>query len=95
MCGVDCVGIGGDYNGVSTLPEGLEDVSKYPNLFAALIEDGWQEDDLAKVANGNILRAFREMEAVRDSLAGDRWDETRMDDDDWDSSETGCMYEVN
>ena len=38
--GVNHVGIGGDFNGVNSFPEGLEDESKYPNLFAALIEDG-------------------------------------------------------
>ena len=44
----------GDYNGVPWTPVGLEDVSKYPNVFAALIEDQeyeWTDEDLAKVAN--------------------------------------------
>ncbi len=69
MCGVDCVGLGSDYNGVVRFPEGMEDVSTYPNLFGALLEDGsWSEDDLAKVANQNIIRALRDMEEVRDQV---------------------------
>ena len=51
----------------------LEDSSMYPYLFAALIDDpthDWSDDDLAKIANGNIVRVFREVEAVRDTMAG-------------------------
>ena len=51
---MDYIGIGGDYNGVPWTPVGLEDVSKYPNVFAALIEDQeyeWTDKELAKVAN--------------------------------------------
>ena len=51
---------------------GLEDVSKYPEVFAALIEDGefeWTDEDLAKLANGNLVRTFRQVEEVRDLLA--------------------------
>ena len=54
VAGVDYIGIGGDYNGVPWTPVGLEDVSKYPNVFAALIEDQeyeWTDEELAKVAN--------------------------------------------
>lgn len=45
-------------------PEDLEDVSKYPNLFAALLEKGWTEEDLIKLAGGNILRVFKGVEEV-------------------------------
>ncbi len=69
MCGVGCVGIGADYDGVPDVPEELEDVSTYPVLFAALMEDGsWTEEDLIKLANGNILRVMRGAEAVRDEV---------------------------
>ena len=47
------------------MPVDLEDVSKYPNLFAALLEDGWTEEELAKIAGGNILRVLEENEKVR------------------------------
>jgi len=72
VAGVDHVGIGGDYDGVPWTPIGLEDTSQYPNLFAALIEDDtfeWTDEDLGKLASGNILRTFKEVEFVRDALA--------------------------
>lgn len=46
------------------VPEGLEDVSKYPDLFAVLLSRGWTETDLEKVAGLNLLRVFRGAEAV-------------------------------
>ena len=46
------------------VPENLEDVSKYPNLFAELIADKWSDDDLAKLAGQNILRVFSSVEKV-------------------------------
>jgi membrane dipeptidase len=64
LAGVDHVGIGGDFDGSFIWPVGLEDVSCYPNLFAELIERGWSDDDLAKLAGGNILRVMRAAEAV-------------------------------
>jgi membrane dipeptidase len=64
VAGVDHVGIGGDYDGNEEWPVGLEDVSGYPRLFAELIERGWSDADLAKLARGNFLRAFRRAEAV-------------------------------
>jgi len=47
------------------VPKGLEDVSKYPHLFAALLEsDKWSEEDIAKLAGRNLIRVFKEVEAV-------------------------------
>jgi microsomal dipeptidase-like Zn-dependent dipeptidase len=47
-------------------PQGLEDVSKYPQLLAALLEDpSWREEDLKKLAGLNLLRVFRTVEEVR------------------------------
>jgi membrane dipeptidase len=63
VAGVDHIGIGGDYDGVAELPVGLEDVSGYPNLFAALLDRGWSEEDCAKLAGENVLRALTEAEA--------------------------------
>ena len=62
MAGVNHVGIGGDYNGIDRVPVGLEDVSKYPEVFAALIEDGefeWTDEELAKVSGLNLINTFR------------------------------------
>ena len=64
VAGVDHVGLGGDYDGTDWLPEGLEDVSAYPNLFAELIRRGWSDADLRKLAGGNIVRVMRQAEAV-------------------------------
>ncbi|NUR85913.1 MAG: membrane dipeptidase [Nonomuraea sp.] len=62
VAGIDHVGIGGDYDGCSHLPTGLEDVSGYPRLFEALSERGWSDDDLAKLAGRNVLRVLRAAE---------------------------------
>ncbi|CAM03320.1 membrane dipeptidase [Saccharopolyspora erythraea NRRL 2338] len=64
VAGIDHIGLGGDYDGVSDLPEGLDDVSCYPVLIAELLERGWSEDDCAKLAGRNVLRVLREAEAV-------------------------------
>jgi membrane dipeptidase len=64
VAGVDHIGIGGDFDGTSALPVGLEDVSCYPALFAALLERGWSQDDCAKLAGRNALRVLRAAEQV-------------------------------
>lgn len=71
IAGVDYIGLGGDYNGITAPPEGLEDVSKYPELFAALLDDpdvDWTAEDLEKLASRNLIRVFKEVEGVRDAL---------------------------
>jgi membrane dipeptidase len=60
VAGVDHLGVGGDFDGTSDLPDGLTDVSCYPALFAELLGRGWSEADCAKLASGNILRVLRE-----------------------------------
>lgn len=64
IAGIDHVGLGSDFDGVGpTLPTGIEDVSKYPNLVASLLERGHSEADVAKILGGNLLRVWREVEA--------------------------------
>lgn len=70
--GVDHIGIGGDYDGVSSLPTGLEDVSTYPDLFAELLKRGYSEDDLRKIAGENMLRVLRGIEATAERLQQER-----------------------
>jgi membrane dipeptidase len=60
VAGIDHVGIGGDYDGVGSLPVGLDDVTGYPVLFAELLDRGWSAEDLGKLANRNILRVMRD-----------------------------------
>jgi len=71
VAGVDHVGIGSDYWGMPDAPIGLEDASGFPLLFAALIQRGWDDDDLKKLAGQNLLRAMRRVEAVAAQLQRD------------------------
>lgn len=64
VAGSDHVGIGGDYDGNDQWPEGLEDVSGYPKLFAELIRRGWPDEELAKLAGRNMLRVLERAEAI-------------------------------
>jgi membrane dipeptidase len=61
--GIDHVGIGGDFDGMSTTTQGLDDVSAYPALFAALARRGYAQADLEKIASRNMLRVLRGAEA--------------------------------
>ncbi len=72
IAGVDHVGLGGDFDGTSELPKGMEDVSGYPLLFAELIRRGWSDADLLKLAGGNILRVLQEVQRTRDRFAAGR-----------------------
>jgi len=63
VAGADHVGIGSDFDGTTDLPAGLGDVSRYPALFAELLDRGWSEDDCARLAGGNVLRVMRDAEA--------------------------------
>jgi membrane dipeptidase len=64
VAGVEHVGIGGDFDGYSVMPAGLEDVSCYPALIAELISRGWSEADLAALTRGNIIRVLADAESV-------------------------------
>ena len=64
VAGIDHVGLGSDFDGVGSLPEGLEDVSGYPALLEELLRRGWSREDVAKVAGLNVLRVMRENERV-------------------------------
>jgi membrane dipeptidase len=72
VAGIDHVGIGGDFDGISQVVVGLEDVSTYPALFAELSRRGWSETDLRKLAGDNVLRAWRQAEQVAARLQRER-----------------------
>ncbi|HZS58917.1 MAG TPA: dipeptidase [Gemmatimonadaceae bacterium] len=72
VAGVDHVGIGSDFDGITDVVVGLEDVSKFPDLFAELARRGWTEADLRKLAGENLLRAFAQAEAVSQRLRKER-----------------------
>jgi len=69
IAGVDAVGIGSDFDGITCTPQGLDDVSKFPNLTRALLEKGYSAADIRKIYGGNTLRLMREVE--RHKLRGE------------------------
>ena len=64
VAGIDHVGIGSDFDGFSGPPQGLEDVSKYPDLLAELLRRGYSKEDIKKIAGLNVLRVMRNVERV-------------------------------
>ncbi|MGQ0641736.1 MAG: dipeptidase [Gemmatimonadaceae bacterium] len=71
VAGIDHVGIGADFYGAEAdqeLVQGLEDVSKYPALFAELVRRGWRDADLRQLAGENLLRVFRQAEVDAERL---------------------------
>ncbi len=72
LAGADHIGIGGDFDGIDTTPEGLEDVSTYPALLAELARRGWTDDELRKLAGENMLRVLRDAETTARRLQRQR-----------------------
>lgn len=68
FAGVDCVGIGSDFDGITDTPRGLEDVATYPDLFKELARRGWTDADLRKLAGGNMLRVMRAAAEIGERL---------------------------
>jgi membrane dipeptidase len=66
--GADHIGLGGDFDGTAFTPDGLEDVSGYPNLIAELLGRGWSATDLGKLTWGNAVRVLRDAELVAHEL---------------------------
>jgi membrane dipeptidase len=64
VAGADYVGLGSDFDGISTTPTGLEDVSKFPEIIEELLRRRWSEVDIKKLAGGNVLRVLSEAEQV-------------------------------
>jgi membrane dipeptidase len=72
VAGIEHVGLGGDFDGNDAWPEGLEDVSGYPRLFAELVRRGLGDEDLGKLASGNFLRVLRAAEDTARRLQRER-----------------------
>ena len=70
VAGIDHVGLGGDFDGITFTVQGLEDVSTYPRLLEALARRGWSDADLAKLAGGNFLRVLEAAEPPPAVAAG-------------------------
>jgi membrane dipeptidase len=72
VAGIDHVGLGSDFDGIDSVPVGLEDVASFPALFAELSRRGWSPEELAKLAGRNLLRAWSEAEAVAGRIQRER-----------------------
>ena len=68
VAGIDHIGLGGDFDGISSVIEGLEDVSTYPALTAELLRRGYKDDDVKKILGLNVLRVMRQVEKVAAGL---------------------------
>jgi membrane dipeptidase len=72
VAGIDHVGLGSDFDGVGSLPEGMDDVSRYPVLTAELLRRGHSDADVRKIIGGNVLRVMRRAEEVAARLQRER-----------------------
>jgi membrane dipeptidase len=68
VAGIDHIGLGGDFDGISSVVEGLEDVSTYPALTAELLKRGYQDADVKKILGLNVLRVMRQVEKAAAGL---------------------------
>jgi membrane dipeptidase len=72
VAGIDHIGLGSDFDGITSVPTGLEDTSKYPALIAELLKRGYSDGDVKKILSGNVLRVMREAEKVSKRLQAER-----------------------
>jgi membrane dipeptidase len=72
VAGIDHIGLGSDFDGITQVPQGLEDVSKYPSLIAELLRRGYKDDEIKKILGQNILRVMRNVEKVSKRLQSER-----------------------
>jgi membrane dipeptidase len=72
VAGIDHVGLGSDFDGTTSLPDGLGDVGQYPVLLAELLRRGYSAEDVKKVAGANLLRVLSEAERVSTRLRAER-----------------------
>jgi membrane dipeptidase len=79
LIGYSHVGLGSDFDGIETTPQGLDDVSKYPALVAEMLRQGISDEDAGKVVGGNILRVWGDVEVVAEKLQ--REGQRPMEDD--------------
>jgi membrane dipeptidase len=68
VAGIDHIGLGGDFDGIESVVQGLEDTSTYPNLIVELLKRGYSDADIHKIANGNIIRALRGAETTAKAM---------------------------
>jgi membrane dipeptidase len=72
VAGIDHIGLGGDFDGITSVPQGLEDVSKYPFLTAELLRRGYTDEEIKKILGLNILRVMKAAEGAAARLQKER-----------------------
>ena len=72
VAGIDHIGLGGDFDGITEVVQGLEDVSKYPDLTAELLKRGYSDADVKKIIGQNVMRVLRQVEKVAATLQKSR-----------------------
>jgi membrane dipeptidase len=72
MAGIDHIGLGSDFDGITAVPEGLEDVSKFPDLTRELLARGYGDEDVRKILGRNLLRVMRAAEDTSARLRRER-----------------------
>ncbi len=78
VAGIDHIGIGSDFDGITQVVLNLDDVSKYPNLTAELLRRGYTDADIKKILGQNVLRVMREVEKVSKKLQAERGPSTAV-----------------
>ena len=78
VAGIDHIGLGSDFDGITMVPQGLEDVSKYPALVVELLRRGYKDDEVKKIVGENLLRVMREVEKVSKRLQSERGPSTMI-----------------
>ncbi len=78
VAGIDHVGLGGDFDGVDALPVDVEAVDAYPRILGRLIQNGWTDADIRKLAGENMLRVIRRVEAVSAAKQAERPNLSRL-----------------
>jgi membrane dipeptidase len=84
VAGVDHVGLGSDFDGVTSLPQGIDSAADLPKITEALLQRGYSADDVRKILGGNLLRAMREVEATAKRLQAERKESDALSVDDVD-----------
>jgi membrane dipeptidase len=95
LIGYDYVGLGSDFDGIPSTPEGLDDVSKFPDLVKEMLQQGISDKEAGKVVGGNVLRVWKDVDDVatkmqaegvkplEDKLPGMKWDAFGADMGGW------------
>ena len=71
VAGVDNVGLGSDFDGVSSLPQSIDSAADLPKITSELIKRGYSAEDIRKILGGNLMRVFGEVEAMSREMAAE------------------------